>query len=123
MLPGLPPRGGRGVLHAAAVLAAHVVEGRGDLAEGAVLHRIDEHREHVAVLDDRLLELGQPLGRFVLVALVEVGEAGQLALLLVFAGAGQLDLLGAAQQGQRRRGSGGHRNRAFVRTNPMEPTL
>ena len=56
-------------------MPAHLKEGVGDLAKAAHAHGVHQHLEHMAVLDDRLL------------------QALELALLFFLPGAGQLQLV------------------------------
>src|SRR5258706_3766436 len=80
--------------HAAAVLPAHFEQRMGDLPQRADTYRIHQHLEHVAVVDDRLLQPLQRRRGFARMQPMELGEALQLRLLLLLGGARQLDVLG-----------------------------
>jgi hypothetical protein len=80
--------------HAAPVLPAHLEQRVGDLPQRAAAHRVHQHREDVAVGDHGLLQALQHRRRLGAWRCVEVGQALQLALLLVLGRTRQLDGLG-----------------------------
>src|SRR5947209_9293363 len=80
-------------LHAAPVLAAHPEERLRDLTERADAHRVHQHGEDVAVVDDRLLKALQQARRVGCVARMEVVEALELRFLLVLGRARELEAL------------------------------
>src|SRR5687768_6911460 len=82
---------GEGELHVPAIATAHLEERMRDLAERADAHRVHQHLEHVGVGDHGLPQALEHRRRPRGVARVEIGEALQLALLLVLGGPGQLD--------------------------------
>jgi hypothetical protein len=81
-------------LHAAPVLPPDLVEGVGDLAEGAASYRAQQLLEDVPSVAGDGLEIVNRLRRSVCVAGVEVGEVGEPGVLLVGSGAGQRRLGG-----------------------------
>src|SRR4051794_25126795 len=84
---------GAGSLHVAAVLSADFEQGIGDLPQGTNAHGVHEDFEHVAVVNDGLLQALEHGRRLRRMAGVEIVQALQLALLFFFGGAGKLQLL------------------------------
>src|SRR5215207_7527855 len=80
--------------HAAAVLAADLEQRIRDLPERAHAHRLHQHLEDVGVGYHRLLQALQHRARLGGMALPEITQAGQLALLLLVGGACELERLG-----------------------------
>ena len=80
-------------LHTPPILPPDLEQRIRDLPERAAAHRIDEHFEHVLIVDHRLLQAEEHGAGLVLVPRLEVAQAFQLALRFLFGRADQLDLL------------------------------
>ena len=89
------------VSHVPPVLPADLEQGVRDLPERAAAHRLHQHRKDVLLPHHRIAQAVEGGRGGVRVAGVERGQPFELALLLVFGGAGQVDgrLLGAAGWG------------------------
>src|SRR5258708_12526050 len=67
-----------------------------DLSERAHAHRVHQHLEDIAVVDDGVAQALEHRRRVARVAPLEILQAHELALLLLLRGARELDLAGPA---------------------------
>ena len=80
-------------LHAAPVLAAHVIKRLGNLSQAAYPHGIHQFRKNVVAREGNFLQAFQCRGRFFFVAFLEIYQAPELRSFFFFGGPGKLNAL------------------------------
>ena len=90
---GILGHGKEAYLHIAPVLPAHLKQGIGDLTQRTHANGVHQHFKHIPVVDHGLLQSGKH-GRGLLgVALLEISQSLELALLFLVGRAGQFQLV------------------------------
>ena len=89
------------ILHVPPILAAHLVQRAGDLAEAAIPHGFHELGKNVTAGQHDFLQLFKGFGRFVGMLLLEIVQPGELGLFFLGCGACQVDAADAFRKGFR----------------------